>query len=132
MICKSKATIAPFLLLTCGTAFAAQWVQIGSKSGNVREYVDESSVVSQGDRRTAWIRYTWRPHTRKSDDGTKFVSISMEMTDFSCSSKQARTLSYSLTFEDGSGATSSAATDWVPVPPDTGWDVAMNYLCPAK
>jgi hypothetical protein len=122
------------LLLACGTALAAEWVRISAKGANPREDIDESSVRVEGDRRTAWVRYTFSPHSTKSNDGSKYVRVSTELTEIDCPSKEAREISVAIAFEDGSstGSTSAVPSAWLPVPPDTGWDLAMKYLCKSK
>jgi hypothetical protein len=122
------------LILVCGTALATEWVRVNPKGSNPRDEVDESSVRVDGDRRTAWVRFTFSPHSTRSNDGSKFVRASTELTEIDCPSKEARTLSMSILFEDGSGggSTSAAASEWLPIPPDSGWDYVMKYLCKSK
>ena len=115
------------LLLACGTAQAADWIRISAKGVPVQEYVDRSSIQVDGNRRTAWVRYTFKANTHI--ERKKAVASSVELTDVLCDSKEVRLLSITLFYEDGSSDHDAAARQWEPIPPETGSDDAMKYLC---
>jgi len=116
------------LLLACATAQAAHWVRLSAKN-LFPYYVDVSSITVDGDARSAWFKTTYPHHARKSDDGTKYLATTIEMTQILCTGKQVRALSWVWSFEDGSGGSGSNPTAFQPVPPDSWAELAMDYLC---
>jgi hypothetical protein len=118
------------LCLPCGSVNAATWVRIWrSNDKHMEIYVDESSVHVEDDRRLVWAKLTYTPHTAKTSDGKKYVAAMLERVDMICSSRQWRSMSVNVSYEDGSGDSSDAATNWAEVPPDTFADRVVTYMC---
>jgi hypothetical protein len=52
------------LLLACGTAQAAEWMQVNKSSDGKYEYlVDKSSIRIEGGKKRAWLKTVPSPHT---------------------------------------------------------------------
>ena len=115
-------------LLACfvsGPALAADWHQ--TAGGTQKAYVDTSSIVSQDDRRWAWVKYVYP----KDRDGS-VDEVSLE--EWQCATKKSFTVSSLRHSSDGSviesrSAPASPSNSWREVFPDTLGEQNFNYVC---
>lgn len=122
-----KKLMTLVLVSVAGTVHAADWIRINPRGASPQEFIDRSTIRVDGNRRTAWVKYIFKANTHT--ERNKSVVNSIELTDILCESKETRTLSVTLLYEDGSSDHDAAARPWEPIPPETGSDVAMKYLC---
>src|SRR5580765_2485020 len=74
------------LLLTCGTAQAASWAQVGTGKDGTMVWVDTSSITVTGPVRQAWLKMTFPVHSQQGsgDDASKWVDYSLNHAAFKC------------------------------------------------
>jgi hypothetical protein len=124
-----KFSLLLVALLACGTAQAADWVQI-TKSGNEVVFVDRSRIKINGNIRQAWFKSNYAPHTFKFGGGTKYVSSFISLTSFNCNEQTYDLLSAVAYYEDGTNQAGAGVA--APVVPDSVGEAQMNYLCNLK
>ncbi len=120
-------------LLACaflysGTAFAANWVRMGtSDDGNATLYVDKESVTGiSGNVVSAWTKFLFeKPETFES----KPFSQMLVHIEYDCSEKKARMIELTFNYSDGSQETFNLEKEWSPVKAGTLQDESYLYLC---
>jgi hypothetical protein len=130
---EMRKTMITALLLTCGTAQAAQWVSVGqTDNGQVEAFVDLGSVIIDGYIHRASFKYVYAPRSHKDERVNKWDKVSFGEEAFKCVDQTSRTESLKVYYEDGSHWTAPAAllpSSWTPVGPRTMRDFQMHYIC---
>jgi len=127
------ATLSVSLLI--GMAQAAEWTLIGEGHRlGTDNFVDTSSIQESGDKRRAWVKAVWRPHTyRRDGDSGKWVLYSVIHEAYNCAQKTNRRDVIISYYEDGSNERFGYPySQWEPVAPGTVDAGVMNFICQWK
>ena len=134
-----KRTILLALLLTCGAAWASEWVSVGQPGDKTSEnFVDVSSIRRSGDIARAWIKLVLLPHTQRGagTDSGKWIEKLVQREAYNCSEGSAKMEAIRTDYEDGTSwqdsPESMARQTWEPVPPDTVGEAIMKFVCSWK
>jgi hypothetical protein len=130
-----RKILMAMLLLSCGTAQAAQWVFVlKSDDGKQDSYVDVSSIRVAGAIHRAWEKNIYKPHSYKGEGAParRWWHDSVNLFAFDCNEETVRSESITVYYEDGTHGTESATTAWQPVPPDTMLSAVMQVVCALK
>jgi hypothetical protein len=122
------------LLLTCGTAQAAQWVSIGKADDKTQEtFVDVSTIRTVSGIRRAWTKVVFVSHTKRGDgdDANKWADYAVYRLAFNCAEVISRTEALTIYYNDGtnwSEPPERLPEPWAPVPPETVIEEAMQFI----
>ena len=128
------------VLMTCGTAQAADWVSVWkSEDGKQETFVDAANIKIEGDIRTAALKRVSAPRTERGlgDNATKWVSYQLSSGSFNCVEKTTRQESNAVYYDDGSVERYDnpmlerlgVAEPWMPLPDDPIANVVMKFVC---
>jgi hypothetical protein len=130
-----KTMMLGMLLVACGTAHAADWVSTG-KGPDGREYLaDASSIKIKDGLRRVWIKTIFQPHTMRETADGKWWNSAVGRQAFNCDDETFRLEGLIVYFEDGTSNLTdpkSFPTQWQPVPPETGLNAEMKFICAWK
>ena len=99
-----QKTIMLALLLTCGTAQAADWVLVGkSENGGNETLVDTASIRAKGSIRQAWFKMVPERHKMQGwgPNAQKWVEHFLTKVAFNCSEETQRSEASTYYYEDG-------------------------------
>ena len=116
-------------------AQAAEWTLIGEGHRlGTDNFVDTSSIQESGDKRRAWVKAVWRPHTyRRDGDSGKWVLYSVIHEAYNCAQKTNRRDVIISYYEDGSNEKFGYPySQWEPVAPGSVDAGVMNFICQWK
>ena len=123
------------LLLTCGTAQASAWVQVGTGKDGAKVLVDTSSITVKASVRQAWLKMIFAVHAQQGsgDDASKWVDFSLNHAAFNCSEGTSKSDALENHFEDSTSrkvpAQEISGDSWESVPPNTALDTVMKFVC---
>jgi hypothetical protein len=130
---EMRKTIITALLITCGTAQAAQWVSVGKTlNGQVEAFVDLGSLRIDGYIHRARFKYVYAPRSQRDERVNKWDKVSFGQEAFRCADQTGRTEALNVYYEDGTHWDNPLAllpSSWTPVAPETMRDFEMRYLC---
>ena len=135
----SKTTSAALvaLLLACGVARAADWVQVNKSSDGKYEYlVDKSSIRIEGGKKRAWLKTVASPHTDRGPSpgiyAKNWVSYSLVLYLFDCAKESTRMASFVIYFDDGTNLGAPAGGSWESTAPDSAMRPVQEFICAWK
>jgi hypothetical protein len=134
---KTSPTVLA-LLLSCGTAQAAEWFSLGKSVAGDETFVDVSSVRVAGPMRRAWFKTIYVPHKTKEStgpDANKWWHEGLQRKAFNCAEETARSEALTVYYEDGTNGSDPPAaypTRWEPVVPETVLNTEMQFICAWK
>jgi hypothetical protein len=121
------------LLLTCGTARAAQWVPVGkTNNGKLVAFVDLNSLSVSGYTRRAWFKYVYAPRSQRDERVSKWDKVSFGQETFNCADETSRIEALNVYYEDGTHWSEPPAllpSSWKLVGPMTVRDFERRFIC---
>ena len=128
------------LLLTSGTAEAAEWVSLGKlENGKKETFVDVSSIRIDGKIRRSASKVVLAAHTvaGAGENANKWLREISYLFSFDCGDRSGRVDAMTAYFDDGTNWSEPASAfpkPWVAAPPgfQSNWTALMQYVCAWK
>jgi hypothetical protein len=127
-----QKTMIVALMLACGTAQAADWVNIGSATQFSAIYADRSRVKADGVIRTTWFKLVYKPHAQRWGATNQYINYEMAFVSFNCEHQLTHETSSTDYLEDGSAHGGPNSLHWDQVVPDSVGEGEMNWICNLK
>ena len=127
-------TILLALLLACGAAQAADWVQVNkSIDGKYKYFVDKSSIRIEAGKKRAWLKTVPTPRTDRGPGpgiyAKKWVSYSLALYFFDCANETTSMASFVIYFDDGTNLGAPADGLWESTAPDSAMVDVQEFIC---
>jgi len=126
-----RKPILMMLLAVVSSSAAAGWGVVGKNDGGTA-YADPATIRKAGNIVTMWTLLDFKTANVEAESGNRYMSAKSQ-NEYDCKEKRTRRLVVSYhsgNMGDGRAVHSNSESGkWVPVPPDSGFELLWKSAC---